>query len=242
MSLDEILLRRHQKIEAHARHLLDGFLSLRQRYSFLDPMLFDNEIIAARGSKKQARGFKALTNSLFLSCAQDIANLTLDKDQRAPSIYNIMKALDDGDYRAFLKQRFSIWNIQTNESDPEIIEAIKRIELREQSERAAQFDEIFAGLQDTWNRISTSHFATAFVTIRCKVTAHTEIRQVADKYQTIDIRTLGLKWSDMKTAIFEMQLAVEDISLIVRNAGFAWEMLDEQLSNASRDFWLPSPS
>ncbi len=81
-----------------------------------------------------------------------------------------------------------------------------------------------------------------FRTIRDKLTAHTEIRFVADKYQPIDIGELGIQWGDLKTVMSEMQVCVELIGLIVRNAGFAWEMLDEQLTEASRGFWSDAAS
>ena len=59
-----------KKLEAHASHLLDAFIRLRERYSLLDPMLFDPDVPKARGSGIQARGFLTLRHSLFLSCAQ----------------------------------------------------------------------------------------------------------------------------------------------------------------------------
>jgi len=36
-----------------------------------------------------------------------------------------------------------------------------------------------------------------------------------------------------------MQRLVELIGFIVRNASFAWEMLDRQLTEAARGFWGP---
>jgi hypothetical protein len=77
----------------------------------------------------------------------------------------------------------------------------------------------------------------AFRTVRDKLTAHTEIRFVADKYQPVDIGALGVKWGDLKTCIVKMQHCVELIGFIVRNAGFAWDMLDRQLSEAAHGFW-----
>lgn len=61
---------------------------------------------------------------------------------------------------------------------------------------------------------------------------------MADKYQFVDIGTLGIKWSDMRQAIETMQSLVEDLGLVIRNAGFAWEVLDRQLVKASKEFWL----
>ena len=45
-------------------------------------MLFDQDVVAKKGSRKQARGFLILRNSLFLTCVQDIAKYTADADYR----------------------------------------------------------------------------------------------------------------------------------------------------------------
>ena len=125
------------------------------------------------------------------------------------------------------------------ETDPEIIEAFRRMELREENERRAQFDEILGRAQQAWAELSSSAFMDGFLTIRDKVAAHTEIQYVGGKYQFVDIGTLGIKWSDMRKAIDMMQVLVENLSLLIRNTGFAWEMLNEQMSKASLSFWLP---
>ena len=76
-----------------------------------------------------------------------------------------------------------------------------------------------------------------FATVRDKVSAHTEIRCVADKYQLVDIGALGIKWGDLLLTIDAMQQMVELVGLIIRNAGFAWESLENQLSAAAGAFW-----
>ncbi|WP_370261143.1 hypothetical protein [Limnobacter sp.] len=78
-----------------------------------------------------------------------------------------------------------------------------------------------------------------FLTIRDKVTAHTKVQHVADKYQPVDISTLVVKWADLRLAIEEMQKLVEALGLMVRNSSFAWDMLDTQLSKAGNNFWSP---
>ena len=228
-----------EKLEAHASHLLDAFIRLRERYSLLEPMLFDAEVPKSRGSGAQARGFLTLRHSLFLSCAQDIAKLTLDADKRTPSIKGLMTALEDMNLCKSLEERFAVWespSVET-ETDPEIIEALKRMEARQQDGRRTQFSEILARLKGNWATLSQEPYLAGFLTIRDKVAAHTEVLLVADKYQFVDIGALGVKWSDLRRAIESMQSIVEDLGLVIRNAGFAWEMLDEQLTKASKSFW-----
>jgi AbiU2 len=77
-------------------------------------------------------------------------------------------------------------------------------------------------------------------TIRNKVSAHTEVQYVADKYQFVDIAALGIKWGDLGKVVETMQTLVELLGLLIRNACFAWDKLDAQLSKAASAFWLPS--
>lgn len=228
-----------KKLEAHASHLLDAFIQLRERYAIPEPMLFDPSIPKQRGFGAQARGFLILRHSLFLSCAQDIAKLTLDSDKRTPSIKNLMTSLDDPLLCKALREKYAIWvlpSIET-ETDPEIIAALERMELREQAERCVQFDEILAKAKHDWSTLKVVPYLSGFHTIRDKVSAHTEVLLVADKYQFVDIGTLDIKWSDMRDAIKAIQSLVKDLGFIIRNAGFAWDMLDEQLVKASKAFW-----
>ena len=228
-----------EKLEAHASHLLDAFIQLRERYAILDPMLFDKTVVEANGSGRKARGFNVLKHSLFLSCAQDIAKLTLDDDPRTPSLSNNIRALADQAFQNTLRERFAIWKtpLAEDETDAEILEALRRMELREAAQRRGQFDELYCEATTLWAALSTSPTIKSFKTIRDRVSAHTEVRFVADRYQLIDIGTLGIKWGDIKVTIGQMQRLVEIIGLLIRNAGFAWESLDDQLLRASEGFW-----
>ena len=233
------MLSRIEKLQAHAGHLLDAFIGLREKYAMLEPMLFDPDTSKNRGSLEQARGFQILRNSLFLSCSQDIAKLTLDTDKRTPSIRNLVGALDEAALVAELENRYAIWVIPSveEETDPEIAAALRRMEERERLERREQFQEHMAELLSLWAELSTAPAMTGFLTVRDKVSAHTEVRFVADKYQLVDIGALGIKWRDLRLSVESMQRLVELIGLVVRNSGFAWDSLDHQLSKASKSFW-----
>ena len=228
-----------EKLEAHAGHLLDAFIGLREKYAMLEPMLFDANTIKNFGSQGQARGFQILRSSLFISCVQDIAKLSLDADSRTPSIGNLVSALDDLDLRAELADRYATWVLPPieEETDPDIVAALRRMEARKQLGRRERFREHVTKLNKCWEALSTTSAMSNFKTVRDKFSAHTEVRFVADKYQLVDIGALGIKWRDLRTTIESMQQLVELIGLIVRNAGFAWDFFDHQLSNASKSFW-----
>jgi hypothetical protein len=227
-----------EKLEAYASHLLDAFILLRERYAVLDPMLFDKDVVARHGAKDRARGFNILLNSLFLSCAQDIAKLSMDDDERAASIRNLVRAVTEDKVRGELRARYAKWAISpVSEADPEIVAALKKMQVQEHSERGQHFDELYCEMNELWERLSTSPEMKAFLTIRDKVSAHSEVRYSADKYQFVDISKLGLKWGDLRKTVDTMQRLVELQGLLVRSAGFAWEMLDEQLATASKQYW-----
>jgi len=228
-----------EKLEAHASHLLDAFIGLRERYALLHPMLFDPVVNQDRGSMKQARGFKTLRYSLFLSCVQDIVKLCRDSCDRTPSIKNVVTALEDPSLRAALEKRYAIWITPSieRETDHEIISALKLMEQHERAQLRAQFVDNYEQLLAIWSVVSASKAMEGFATVRDRVSAHTEIRFVADKYQPVDIGALGIKWGDLLSTIDTMQRMVELIGLIVRNATFSWESFDQQLSTAVVDFW-----
>lgn len=228
-----------EKLEAYASHLLDAFIGLREKYALLAPMLFNEEVVGSRGAFKQNRGFKILQRSLFLACAQDIAKLCFDKHDRTPSILKIISALENASLRSNLEEKFAACTAPfiEDESDPEILEALAAFETWERSQLRAQFLCLYAELTEKWHTLSTSEAAKGFHTIRDKVSAHTEVQYLIDKYQPVDIAELGIKWKDIGGTIESMQRIVEIIGLIVRNAGFAWDSLDEHLSVAATDFW-----
>lgn len=180
-----------------------------------------------------------MKNSLFLSCAQDIAKLLTDRYETTPSIWNLVQALADDALRAELKDQFAQRRnaYAEKENDREILEALRQWELLEEVERREQFDALYCEAAHLWVRLSTNPLVDGFRTIRDKVTAHTEVRFVVDKYQFVDVGTLGIKWSDLRKVIEEMQRLVELLGQLIRSAGFAWEALESQLAKTAQEFW-----
>lgn len=228
-----------EKLEAHASHLLDIFIGLREKFAMLEPMLFDETVVRANGSGARQRGFLILRHSLFLSCAQDIAKLCYDRDERTPRIYKLIESLGDTHLRKALDDRYAAFVSPSieDETDPEIVEALRVWERKEQAELRAQFLALHQELVDAWATLSVAASTKAFHTIRDKVSAHTEVRHGVDKYQLIDIGALGIKWRDVGSTIQSMQRLVEIIGMVIRGASFAWDALDHSLNKAAVGFW-----
>ncbi|MES2683602.1 MAG: hypothetical protein V4650_08800 [Pseudomonadota bacterium] len=227
------------KAEAHASHLLDAFLGLREKYALLAPMLFDAKVNELRGSHRQARGFKTLRMSLFLSCCQEIANLCSDASEKTPSISKLIAVLSDSDTRRIFEDKYAEWVVPLveEEKDPLVLELLRKMEEQERLERRTQFHDYHARLESAWLELSSSSSLKGFSVIRDKVSAHRELRYVGDKYQVVDISLLGIKWVDLRLTIEKMQELVELLGLIIRNTGFAWDALDDQLAITAADFW-----
>lgn len=229
-----------KKLKADAKHLLDAFLVLRQTYAILDPMLFDEKVCQLRGNGIQARGFQILRNSLFLSCAHDIAKLTVDSDDRTPSIMNLCRALKSGKIRDELREEYCLWQVPeyNAETDPAIIAALRKMAAREKLDRRDDFDRLYSEIEERWVLLSECRSMGSFLTIKDKVSAHKEVHLLADKYQFVDIESLGLVWADLKYAMEQMQKLVETLQLVIRNSAMAWDLENERLDKFGRDFWL----
>ncbi len=230
-----------QKMESHAVHLLKGIVALKERYAILDPMLFDASVISMFKGTPAMRGFIILRNSLFLSCAQDVAKLATDSDGRAPSISKLMASLDSelrDQWKESYSEAHTVW--EEEDSCPEFIARSHELDAQETKEREAEFDTNYEQLIELWNAFSDSSELDAFRNIRDKVTAHTELRVKDGEYKPLDIADLGLNWGALKASIETMTQIVEEIRQLICRETYAWAMLDEMLSEAAISFWQSS--
>lgn len=230
-----------RRLDAHASHLLNGFLDLRAKYALLKPMLLDKDL-AERTRGDRVRGFILLRHTLFLSCAQDVAKLCTDTDNRTPSVNKIVDALEDEALRSRLREMFSVrepnqWDNQNNEDDPHIRASLAEFDRRDEEERRTQYDNLHVELTQEWNELSSSEAFQSFRVIRNKVSAHMEIRLVDNEYRAQDIEQLGISFSDLGDTIDSMESIVELIGLTVRSCNFAWDSYHTQMTTMADAFW-----
>jgi hypothetical protein len=228
-----------EKLEAQASQLLDGFIGLRETYALLDPMLFDRETIASRGSFGQRNGFLILRRSLLLACVQDIGRLCLDSDERAPSIPRLIAQLRNQSLRDELRRRYCVFGGEParTESDPDIIRLLADIAQREQTARGDEFDRYFARLLTSWDELSNGSALTEILAVRDKVSSHAEDHAGRRRYLLADITRLGIDLTGLKPTIQAMQEQVALIETMVHAAGFSWNSLSRQLADAVQGFW-----
>lgn len=228
-----------KKLRAQAWHLLDGFIGLRERYAILQPMFFDQEVIDQNGQRQMARGFAIIKNNLFLFCCQDIAKLTLDEYESSASIKKIVRKLEDKRFLVELERELASNYIAPTEKEmnPTTNQALTQYWEREPQERLQKFRQDVGELTNRWGELSSRSSLASFKIIRNKVSAHLDVNLVNGEYRPFDIGALDIKWKDMATAIYEMQVIVALIGSILRDASFAWESLDLQLKRAAQGFW-----
>ena len=231
-------LKRHEKLQAYVSDLVGRFVNLRNLYAHLDPMIFDEKVTKTWGSGNANRGFETIRYTLFFSCIQSIAGMAIDADDRTPCLSKSINALEDKSFRDYLRAQYSCTVIPyVGDDDPMVLASLKAFEARERVERRIAFDDAYAQMLVQWEKLKISKELAAFRTVRDKLTAHHELRKKADGYAPVNVVELELKWGALRSMVPLLQEIVSDIDLLVRNAGFAYDILDEQLAEASAAFW-----
>jgi hypothetical protein len=228
-----------EKLIGHTDQLLERFLGLRQKYAFLQPMIFDRQAAQRHGGGARAEGFETIRQALFLSCIQDVVSLTCDKDERTPSVTKIMEALSNHQLRTSLRRRFSTWTTPVSGDVSESLAAsIRARDIEVQKRRSADFDETYQGVLSKWDNLRKQSWLTGFKTVRDQITAHPEVRKGSDRrYHHVDAAKLGLKWTDLGKSLDLLQPLVLDLNLIIRNASFAMEDFESSLKESAQAFW-----
>lgn len=90
------------------------------------------------------------------------------------------------------------------------------MDLPEEAQRGAQFDDLYFEANALWAALATSQTIKPFKTIRDIVSAQ-----------------MGRRQSNYRANATARGV----IGMLIRNAGFAWDSLDEQLKLASEGFW-----
>jgi hypothetical protein len=230
-----------EKVSGHAEHLLGCFLGLKEKYAFLRPMLFEQDVWERRGSGARSRGFDTIRYSLFYSCVQDVVKLAFDKDkkERTPSITIILSKLKCDSVRKHFRESFDIrLNFSSDEHLDDVTKASLRItEEKHKASMFARFDGMYTSILDRWQEFQDNCWAIGFRTIRDKVTAHLELKKVGEKYQRINVSELDLKWSDVGEAIELLQPLVLDLYRLVGSSFNDMDDFSASLGRATREYW-----
>jgi hypothetical protein len=180
-----------------------------------------------------------IKNNLFMICCQSIANLSLDGNDRSSSIFRVIHDFQDEKVISKLEEEYAVWDISSSVSEVDlmVVDILKRMDEKEILERRVKFKQLVASVNENWKALAEKSALKSFKKIRNKISAHLDLSPVDGKLQPLDIGALDIKWKDIGEVIDEMQVIVEQISLIVCNKSFSWDDLGNDLSKAANDFW-----
>jgi len=228
---------RIEKLVGHSEHLLDAFLGFSQKVALFLPMISDDRLFVRFMSGQRAEGFQVLRYALFCDCAQDIVKLALDRDDRTPSVANLIDILSDKAVRSTLRQRYSAWRLPRESGDEVMEQALTVYENQRQSKLASEFDTKFEALHAAWEDFQSQQWVTGFRILRDKHTAHLELRKTNSGYQLATLDSLHLQWGDLRDASARLEALVLVINALARQAGFAIEQAKDQFAQMAESFW-----
>jgi len=230
-----------KKLQGHTNHLLRFFSELLERYAYLEPMFFQEEVIKSFNSVKEGRGFDVIRYSLFFDCIQDVAKMTMDEDKkkkRTPSIKNIMEGLSCQCARNMLREEFAKTSSDIPEdADEAVKESCKRIKNQVEAERYELFDSTYKDLLNKWEGIKNNQQIKAFCIIRDRLTAHLQLNMVNGSYQFTDISTLGLQWGDLGDTLSDLKPIIQNLNLIINNGSSDIDDREAEFNKMADKFW-----
>jgi hypothetical protein len=84
------------KIRAYSRTVVAAYLTAYRKLALLRPILYDQDLIEQYENSVAAHGLNLLQITLFLDLVKDAAVFTLDQDERAASLHNVLRLLYPG--------------------------------------------------------------------------------------------------------------------------------------------------
>lgn len=228
---------RLDKLTGHTDQIVGLYLLLNEKYSLIDPTIFNKRVLKKYGGGDRARGFDLIRKSVYFGCLQDLANICFDKQGKTPSIRKIVKDLELPDVKKQLRERYAHYPLEINDNNPSIRVAIYKLKMKREKELAKEFDRKLKELFDKWNKFQAHPRYNQFESVRDRITAHFEIEKVGTNYGYVPIKRFGLRWSDLKDSIAVLRSIVEALSLLIRNAGMDMKPVLSKHNKYGKQFW-----
>ncbi|WP_394170720.1 hypothetical protein [Saccharospirillum alexandrii] len=218
-----------EKLTGHNKHLLTYFLSILRKYELIRPMLNSNELSKRYGAGAAGQGFYILKMNMFLSIVQDVAKIVFDVSKKAPSLKKIIEALENDAVVELLERKY-ISAYEGEKLPDEIKEQFK-------IERSEKFKEYLEQAKILYKHVAYSGEAISCKTARDKYTAHLELKFVEGEYRYPDISEFELSWNIADQLLIDIKELVSLLTMIIRDADFAWESFENHNKKISDNFW-----
>lgn len=218
-----------KKLKGHNEHLLTYFLSISRKHELIRPMLSSNKLLNKYGKGVAGQGFQILRLNMFLGVIQDIAKIIFDDSEKTPSIKKIIETIEVESVENQLKKNYV--SVYKGEDLPQ--------EVKDQfsDDRAVEFSEHIKRIRELYKDIKYSGEAELCKITRDKYTAHLELKCVNGEYHYPKISDFDLSWDMVDQLLFDIKEMVLLLTMIIRDADFAWDSFEYHSKNIADKFW-----
>lgn len=230
---------RIRKLQGHANLLLSSFLGLRLNYGLLRPILGDlGAGVPQPPPRVLHHGLSAIRTTLFRSLVLDLVKLAWDKDERTPSVANLMRALKDRDVVRRIVELHSPSHVEPDEDEEERITRHRaRVEEIDAERRREQVMQQLVALNESWSRLDSMPSKSDFIAMRHRHIAHLQVSLKGDAYQPLDFSSLGVRRGDLGFAVARMEEITWLLNAILCDSDFMMSRATEMFDESGVGFW-----
>ena len=109
-----------EKVRAYSKAMIRRVIAADLKLEMLRPLLFDKDVVDKWDGTYGAHGFQLLRMTLYFDLIREMSAISSDRDNRSPSIHNILDLLQSKDLLEALKADYckprpKIWVGDTDE-------------------------------------------------------------------------------------------------------------------------------
>lgn len=212
-----------EKLAVHADHLMGLCVALERKTRIAETLIF-NDFSATFDGSHASTGFVLIRETLYFSIIQDLATIIFDRSEKSPSISNCLEKLEKPEVQNRCRESF----VAIGGLDPETTRRLEKA-------NAEKFDSTLSDFLESAAKILKDKDALRSKKCRDKLIAHYDLSQDGSGYSSPMPEDFGLTWGTARCVLDKAKPVVDSISSLTRDAGFAWEIFDEQNSRIEAD-------
>ncbi len=230
------------KIRAYSRAMLRRYVAADRKLAMLKPIAYDQDLIARWDKSVGALGVTVLQETLFLDLVGDARAFTLDLDNRAASLRNVMQMLADDDLRAAVRDAFCAPPPKEWVGPPmteEMAQIRQTLDRKAQQQKSADFDRRYAELVKGAGALVQHKLSNKIDRARHRLVGHFGMTKdrTDEEPRAVTPQDVGLKWGDIEK-FFEMaEPLIAETDLLVSNTTWAMEQSKAIHERVAKDFW-----
>jgi hypothetical protein len=232
---------RTSKVGAYATAMVDRYLTARQKIAILEPLL--SQGISKRFDNSYgAHAYRTLALTLNLDLIRDIWAFALDSDERAASLRNVWRQIENQELRAALRVRAAKpYKTETTFgegwSEEEKARWRAKWDADDVEKQGKAFDDAFTRATAAVPELIRSDLADKLDLARKKAVAHYDMKATKDGPKPYPLTDIGLKWNDPKHFLDRMNKVLWDVVLIATWGSYDVDGFEETSRLYAADFW-----